>query len=79
MNLTDSPKFSFCGNDEIIDHLLWKCSKCSKILLFILSYSENITKKKSFSHQLDPLLTQVIKKITYLCDLRIGCTQTTIE
>ena len=28
MNLIDSPKCSFCGNDdETIDHLLWKCSK----------------------------------------------------
>ena len=28
MNLIDSPKCSFCGNDdETIDPLLWKCSK----------------------------------------------------
>ena len=33
MNLTDSPKCSFCGNDdETIDHLLWKCSKTQSFI-----------------------------------------------
>ena len=33
MNLIDSPKCSFCGNDdETIGHLLWKCSKTQSFI-----------------------------------------------